>query len=133
MAGNFDLYWNTTMPVSKYHSIHLVEGKSFTTEESSIKVAVFPIQNYGQFIEFCKINGSARIHISVNLEERIMLHASYPASILLWKSLTQRPIAASAKMQCMDSPHFFFFFKITTDYKMERIDTLMAKQTLIKL
>ena len=68
----------TTMPTSKYHSIPLVEGKSFTTEESSIEVAVFPIQNYGQFIEFCKINGSARIHISVNLEERIKLHASYP-------------------------------------------------------
>ena len=88
MAGNFDLYWNTTMPVSKYHSIPLVEGESFTTEESSIEVAVFPIQNYGQFIEFCKINGSARIHISVNLEERIMLHPSYPTSILLLKSLT---------------------------------------------
>ena len=76
MTGNFNGLKHN-MSVSKYHSIHLVEGKSFTTEMDSIKVAVFPIQNYWQYIEFCKINGSARIHISVNLEERIMLHPPY--------------------------------------------------------
>ena len=37
-------------------------------EEAPSKVAVFAIENYWQIFRFCKINGSARIHISVDFE-----------------------------------------------------------------
>ena len=65
------------MLISIYHSIHLIGDESLTAQESHVEVAFVAIQNYRQFFEFCKINGSARIHISVNLEERIMLHPPY--------------------------------------------------------
>ena len=107
------------MPVTKYYSIPLIGGKSFTTEESDVEVAFFAFQNYRQFFEFCRINGSARIHTSINLKERIMLHASYLTSILLLRSLTEYPITVRAKMQYRDSPPPFFFDQVMVKIKTD--------------
>ena len=72
---------------SEYHSIPMFEGKSFTTEGSSIKFAVFTIQNYASIYQFCKINGSARIHISVNLWRFSWGHKliPFPPWVDLWR------------------------------------------------
>ena len=65
----------------EYHSMTKSEANLSQLEEAPSKVAFLQLKITGNFSRFCKINGSARIHISVDFEGRIFLNPSYLTSI----------------------------------------------------
>ena len=67
IISNINLYYGTTTQVNRISFNAHVQRRVIHSKRKVYQIAIFAIENYRQCYQFCKINGSARIHISVNL------------------------------------------------------------------
>ena len=87
IISNINLYYGTTAQVNRISFNAHVQRRVLHSERKVYQVAIFAIENYRQCYQFCKINGSARIHISVNLWRFSWWHELilFPPWVNLWR------------------------------------------------